>query len=52
MTCRGGREASKRRGIGEDEEAAGDGETSHLVEAFQFGELVMLKKGNHPVKHK
>ena len=38
MTRRGGREASEQRSRG-GREAAGDGVTSHLVEAFQFGDI-------------
>ena len=38
MTRRGGKEASeKRKWDGGRQEAAGDGATSRLVEAFQFG---------------
>ena len=29
-------------------EADGDGATGRSGEAFQFGELVALRKGNHP----
>ena len=49
MTCRGDREASKRRsGIGEDERQP---EMARLVTRWRRSNLVILvtlKKGNHP----
>ena len=40
MTHRRGREASERkRRIGQDEKAVGDGTTSHSMEVFQLGDI-------------
>ena len=47
MTCRGGKEASERRGIGEDERQP---VMAQLVARWRRSNLVILvtlKKGNH-----
>ena len=49
MTRRGGKEASERRsGNRGGRKAAGDGATGRSMEAFQFGDIDSVRKGNHP----